>query len=92
MVTLKEAVETAQVNVRVLATEGHSMTRPLGLISGVLSSLPEGGKAPILLAKDACEALADRAREADDADLADLAERLRGIVYDLSSVVAGSLG
>ena len=90
--TLEEAIETAQVNVRVLANEGHSMTRPLGMLSGVVSSLPEGGDAPILLAKDACEALVDRAHEAIDADLPDLAVSLRGIVRALSPVVARVLG
>lgn len=92
MVTLDNAFEAARTDLRVMAQEGHSMTRPLGLISGVLSSLPEGGDAPILLAKDTCEAIVDRACEAEDADLSDLAERLRGIVRALSPVVARAYG
>ena len=91
MVSLKEVIETAQINVRVLAKEGHSMTIPLGLLSGVVSSLPEGGDAPVLLAKNACEALVERAHEAEDAELPGLAESLRGIVRDVSPVVAGLL-
>lgn len=92
MVTLKDAVAAARTDLRVMANEGHSMTRPLGILSGVVSSLPEGGDGPILLAKDACEALVDRAHEAEDADLPDLAERLRGVNRALSPVVAGCFG
>lgn len=92
MVTLRNAVEAAQTDLGVMRNEGHSMTRSLGILSGVLSSLPEGGDAPILAAKDACEAIVDRAHEADDADLPDLAERLRGVVRALSPVVAYSHG
>jgi len=91
MVTLKDAVEVARTDLRAMANEGHSMTRPAGLLSGVASSLPEGGDAPLLLAKDACEAIVDRAHEAEDADLADLAERLRGVNRALSPVVARSI-
>jgi len=92
MVTLKDAVEAAQTDLGVMKNEGHSMTRPLGILSGVLSSLPEGGDAPILAAKSGCEAILDRAHEAEDADFPELAERLRGIVRALSPVVAYSYG
>ena len=91
-VTLKDAFEAAQTDLRVMAKEGHSMTRPLGLVSGVLSSLPEGGDAPILLAKDTCEAILERAHQAEDADFPELGERLRGIVRTVSPVVAYAHG
>jgi len=92
MVSLKDAVEAAVTDLRVMANEGNNMVRPLGMLSGVLASLPEGGDAPILLAKDACEAIVDCARRAEDADKADLAERLRGVNRALSPVVARSHG
>jgi len=92
MVTLKDAIEAARTDVRVLANEGHSMTLPLGLLSGVLSSLPEGGDEPIILAKTACEALIDRAHDAEDAGLPDVAEQLRGVARALSPVVARESG
>lgn len=91
MVTLEDAVVTVLIKLREMQTDGHSMTVPLGLLSGVKSSLPEGGDAPVLLAKDACEAIADRAREAEHADLSDLAEELEKCVRVLSPVVAQSL-
>lgn len=95
MVSLKDAVEAAQTDLRVLQRESHKGVKlvfPLGILSGVVSSLPEGGDAPILLAKDACEAIADCARDAEDAGSADAAERLRGVVRALSPVVAGLHG
>lgn len=88
MITLKDAVETVLVSLRDMQAEGHSMTVPLGLLSGVKSSLPEGGEAPVLLAINACEAIAVRAREAEHADLTDLAEQLEKCVRVLSPVVA----
>ena len=88
MITLKNAVQAAQTDLRVMANEGHNMTQPLGMLSGVVSSLPEGGDAPILLAKDACEELVDCVHEAEDTNFSDLAERLRGVVRALSPVVA----
>jgi len=91
-VTLLDAFQAAQTDLRAMAQEGHSMTRPLGLVSGVLSSLSEGGDAPILLAKDTCEAILDRAHEAEDADFPELGERLRGIVRTVSPVVAYAHG
>ena len=90
MVTLKDAIEAAQTDLRVLSKEGINMIYPLGMVSGVLSSLPEGGDGPILLAKDICEALVDRAHRADDDGDAVLAERLRCINRSLSLVVAAS--
>jgi hypothetical protein len=90
MVTLKDAVEAAQTDLRVLSMEGINMVFPLGMVSGILSSLPEGGDAPILLAKDVCEALVDCAHRADDDDDTVLAERLRCINRALSPVVAAS--
>ena len=92
MVSLKDAVEAAQTDLRVMQNAGDSMTRLLGMLSGVLSSLPEGGDAPILLAKDACEAIIHRAHEADDADRPDLAESLRYVNRALSPVVAAQYG
>jgi len=95
MVSLKDAVEAARTDLRVVQVESHkgvSLTRPLGILSGVASSLPEGGDAPILLAKDACEAIVDCARRAEDAGHAEVAERLRGVNRMLSPVVAGSYG
>jgi len=95
MVSLKDAVEAAQTDLRVIQKESHKgvkLTFPLGILSGVLSSLPEGGDSPIIMAKDACEAIADCARDADDAENAEVAERLRGIVRALSPVVAGCHG
>jgi hypothetical protein len=94
-VSLKDAIEAAQTDLRVLQKESHKgvkLVRPLGMLSGVLSSLPEGGDAPILLAKDACEAIVDCARRAEDEGSADAAERLRGVNRALSPVVAGQYG
>ncbi len=91
MVTLKDAVETVLVELRKMQTAGHSMTMPLGLLSGVQSSLPEGGDAPVLLAKDACEAIADRVREAENSGYPVLAESLENCVRTLSPIVAQSL-
>lgn len=92
MVSLKDAVLAAQTDLRVLQKESHegvTLTLPLGILSGVLSSLPEGGDGPVLLAKDACEAIVDCARSAEDAGGADAAERLRAVNRALSPVVAG---
>lgn len=89
MVTLKNAAEAVETDLRVLQNEGHSMIVPLGLISGVLSSIPEGGDAPVRAAKTVCEVILDRAHEAEDADLSDVAERLLGCVRLLSPIVAG---
>jgi len=90
MVSLKDAVRAAVTDLRIVANKEDNMVRPLGLLTWVLSSLSEGGYVPILLAKDACEAIVDCARRAEDADKADLAERLRGVNRALSPVVARS--
>jgi hypothetical protein len=94
MVTLREAVETVQVDLRVMQKESHegtSLTRPLDLLSRVVLSLPGGGNMPIILAKWACEAIVNCAHVAEDAENTDVAERLRGVVRTLSPVVAGLL-
>jgi len=90
MITLKDAVLAAQTDLQVLRLVGINLYRPLEMLSGILSSLPEGGDAPILLAKDACEAIIDCAHDADDADHPALAENLRCVNRALSTVVARS--
>jgi hypothetical protein len=95
MVSLKDAVEAAQTDLKVLqieSIEGVKLVQALGQLSGVVSSLSEGGDAPILLARDACESIVDAARRAEDAGSVDAAERLRGINRALSPVVAGCYG
>ena len=92
MVSLKDAVMAAQTDLRVLSKEGINMVLPLGILSGVLSSLPEGGDRPILLAKDGCEAIVNCACQAENAGNADAAERLRCVNYALSPVVVGCIG
>lgn len=86
MVDLKSAVETAQTDLK--AMEGVNLLRPLGMLSGVLSSLPEGGGAGVWLAKDACEAIVDCAHSAQEAGDNELAEELLRVNRALSPVVA----
>jgi len=101
MVSLKDAVLVAQTDLqvlrkRVLAGGGTipastlMLNRPLNMLSSILLSLPEGGDAPILLAKDACETIIDCAHDADDADWPELAEDLRCVNRALSPIVARS--
>ena len=90
MIALKDAVETAQTDLRALANKGVAAVLPLGYLSGVLSSLPEGGITPVLLARDACEAIVNCAHTADDVGDTDIAESLRCIVRALSPVVAAN--
>lgn len=98
MKELREAVVTAQRELRAIANKGIALVKPLGLISGVVSCVSEGGEAPVLMAKAACEAIVDCARtadnadNADNADLADLAAELRRIGDKLSPVVARLFG
>lgn len=92
-VILKNAVEAAQSTLRALQIglpREASLVRPLGILSGVLSSLGEKGDAALVLAKDACEAIIECAHYAEDAGDSESAEQLRRVVGMLSPVVAGS--
>ena len=88
MITLKDAVEVAQTDLQVLSNQEFSLARPLVILSEVVSSLPKGGDAPIMLAREACEAIVDCAHVAEDAGNTDVAERLRDVVCKLSLVAA----
>ena len=90
METLKTAVQAAIRDLRIVYDRlgrPTMITFPLGTLSGVLSSIPEGGHAPIDAAKKACEQLIDCARIVVDRESA---EDLRCIARTLSLVVARS--
>ncbi len=82
MKKLSVAVLVAQQDLRALEIP---LVKPLGLLSGVLSCVSEGGEAPVLMAKGACEAIIDCARTAETSEVAD---ELRRIGNALSPAVA----
>jgi len=89
MKRLKVAVEEAQLELRTIANKGIPLVKPLGLLSGVLSCVSEGGEVPVLMATDACEAIVDCAKRVE---VAETEAELRCIVDKLSPVVARLLG
>lgn len=94
---LKECVSTILGDLlnRERSGETRDVCTPLGntrgLLSGVLSSLGEDSPNAVMMAKQACESMVDRAGHAEREGGPELAIALREHVSDLSPIVAEML-
>lgn len=79
-------VLAALTDVKYATGKGVALAHLVEQLLGVVSSLPKVQVDSFRLAKDACEAINDSARHADDAGCTEVAERLRCVNRMLSSV------